>query len=350
MKTHSMLVIMILAALLAACSMGGQAQTDAVNTAVAGTQVAQALAQATVNSSALTGMPAPQSAAPATPTPGATVDYLALTEEELAALIDQAVADAVAATEATSSAVATTTSDDAVTTEEVAYVYEYYYNADYYVEYAEDLMAQYYAMYDELANQMLAEMTAIEAQLEQMNSTLSSIDQSLQEISSTLSQGLALAQETIDQLEAAAQQAQTNAEQLKAQAQDMIAVLQADQQERLDQLAQIQPNNIPTDKLSALQSGFDFIDAAKTAMSDNKLSRDELMNLAQLGANAQEGFKQFGGRGGGAGAGPAANLDLTQFSGKFSEITAQFARGQIPQGRANLDGFERSLGDRPRRP
>lgn len=348
MKTRSMLVFLILAALLAACSMGGQAQTDAVNTAVAGTQVAQALAQATVNSSALTGMPAAQSAAPATPTPGPTVNYLALTEEELAALIDEAVAEAVAATESTTTAVYTTTSDDAVTTEEVAYVYEYYYYAEYYVEYAEDLMAQYYALYGELASQMIVELNGIETQLTQMNSTLSSIDQSLQEISSTLSQGLALAQETIDQLESAAQTAQTHAQELKNQAQDMVEVLHADQQGRLDQMSQIQPNNIPTDKIAALQSGFDFIDAAKAAMSDNKLSRDELMNLAQLGANAQEGFKQFGGRGGGAG--PGANLDLTQFTAKFGEITNQFARGQMPQGRANLDGFERSLGDRPRRP
>lgn len=347
MKIRSTIVVLILVSLMTACSMGGQAQTDAVNTAVAGTQVAQALAQATVNSSALTGMPAPQSAAPATPTAGPAVDYLALTEEELAALIDQAVAEAVAATESTTAAVTTSTSDDAVTTEEVAYVYEYYYNAEYYVEYAEELMAQYYALYGELASEMIVEMNAIESELNQMNSTLSSIDQSLQEISSTLSQGLALAQESIDQLEAAAQTAQNHAQELKNQAQDMIEVLQADQQGRLDQISQIQPNNIPTDKIAALQSGFDFIDAAKAAMGDNKLSRDELMNLAQLGANAQEGFKQFGGRGGGAG--PGANLDLTQFTAKFGEITTQFARGQMPQGRANLDGFERSLGDRPRR-
>jgi hypothetical protein len=68
------------------------------------------------------------------------------------------------------------------------------------------------------------------------------------------------------------------------------------------------------------------------------------MGLAQIGANAQAGFANFGGRGG---AGPGADLDFSQFSGKFSEITTQFARGQVPQGRANLDGFERSLGTRP---
>ncbi len=332
------LTALALAGLLAACTMGAQPTSDAnaINTAVAGTQQAQALGQATVNANVLTAMPA-------TPTPGPTIDYVALTEEELAALIDEAVTEAVAATEQTTAAVTTTTSDSAVTTEEVTYVYDYYYYADYYVQYAEELMAEYYNLYGELASEMIVEMSAIQTELNQMNSTLSSIDSSLQEISSTLSQGLAVAEETINQLNAAAQQAQTNAQNVKSQAQDMMTVLQADQQGRMDQLSQIQPNNIPTDRLSALQTGFQFIDTAKLAMGDNKISRDELMGLAQLGANAQAGFANFGGRSGDAGMG----IDLSQFTNKFSEITTQFARGQMPQGRANLDGFERSLGTRP---
>ena len=333
------LTALVLATLLVACGMPAATEDpiNAINTAVAGTQQAQALGQATVNATVLTAMPA-------TPTPGPTVEYVNLTEEELAAMIEEAVAQAVAATEQTTTVVYTTTSDDAVTTEEVAYVYSYYYYADYYVEYAEDLLAQYYALYGDLAYEMVAEMNAIQTELNQVNDTLSSIDSSLQEISSTLSQGLALATETIDQLENAAQQAQTNAQELKNQAQDMLSVLQTDQQNRINQLSQIQPNNIPTDRISALQTGFTFIDTAKAALGDNKLSRDELMNLAQIGANAQAGFQQFGGAGGiGAGGG----LDLTQFTNKFSEITTQFARGQVPQGRSNLDGFERSLGTRP---
>ncbi len=335
------LTALALAGLLAACTLGAQPTSDAnaINTAVAGTQQSQALAQATVNAAALTAMPA-------TPTPGPTIEYVTLTEEELAALIDEAVAEAVAATEQTTTVVYTTTSDDAVTTEEVAYVYDYYYYADYYVEYAEDLLAQYYALYSDLAYEMIAEMNAIQTELNQMNDTLSSIDSSLQEISSTLSQGLALATETIDQLENAAQQAQTNAQELKNQAQDMMTVLQTDQQNRVNQLSQIQPNNIPSDRLSALQTGFQFIDTAKLAMGDNKISRDELMNLAQIGANAQAGFANFGGRGAGIG-GAADGPDLSQFTGKFGEITTQFARGQMPQARGNLDGFERSLGARP---
>ncbi|RJP54059.1 MAG: hypothetical protein C4557_03710 [Anaerolineaceae bacterium] len=332
---RTVLLAFMTASLLVACTIGSApvSQEDAVNTAVAGTQIADALAQATVNANTLTAMPA-------TPTPGPTIEYVTLTEEELSALIDEAIIQAISATEQTSSAVYYTTDDGAVTYDEVEYVYGYYYYADYYVAYAEDLIAEYYYLYADLAYEMIAELNAIEAELNQLNSTLSSIDSSLQEISSTLEQGLVLAEESISQLESAAQTAQTNAQELKSQAQDMMTVLQADQQNRVNQISQIQPSNIPTDKLSALQSAFSFVDFANQALSDNKLSREELLSLAQLGQNAKVGLQQFGGA-------DAIGPDISQFAGKFDEIGQQFARGQIPQGRQNLAGFETSLGNRP---
>lgn len=277
-RLRIVLSVFVLAAMILAC--GSQtpptASPDVVNTAIAATQQSQALAQATVNSAALTAIPM-------TPTPGPAVEYVNLTEEELAALIDQAVAEAVSATGQAATAVTESTTDDAVTTDEVVYVYDYYYYADYYVEYAEDLLAEYYTLYSDLATDMITELNAVESELAQLNDTLTSIDSSLQEISSTLEQGLAVAEESIAQLESAAQQAQINAQELQTQAQDMISVLQAEQQGRVDQLSQIQPDNIPTDKIAALQSAFTFVDFANTAMGDNKLSRDELTNLAQLG-------------------------------------------------------------------
>jgi len=340
----------LLASSLIACSLGGQPQTadpDVVNTAIAGTQQTEALAQATVNSSVLTAMPA-------TPTPGPTVEYVTLTEEELAALIDEAVNEAIAATENTSAAVTTTTSDGTVTADEVVYLYDYYYYADYYVQYAEALINEYYALYADLATQMINELATIEAELETMNQTLSSIDSSLQQINATLQQGAAATQEAIAQLESAAQTAQSNAQALQSQAQDMLSVLQADQQGRVDAIQNIQANNIPTDKISSLQAAFDFLDTIKVVTGDNKLTRDELMNIAQLGKNAQAGFTQFGGANGnrpGNGNGPLAgnNIDLAQFNGKFDEISTQFARGEIPHGKNNANSFETSLGDRPRR-
>jgi hypothetical protein len=92
--------------------------------------------------------------------------------------------------------------------------------------------------------------------------------------------------------------------------------------------------------MSALQSAFSFVDFAKGALSDNKLTRDELLNLAQLGKNAQTGFQQFGGA-------DVVGPDVSQFAGKFDEIGQQFARGEINRGRENLNGFEGSLGNRP---
>ena len=341
---QTVLSAFILAGMILACGSQSQptAPPDVVNTAVAGTQQAQIPAQATVN-------PNTSAAIPMTPTSGPTVEYVNLTEEELTALIDQAVAEATAATEQTTAAVNATTSDGTVTAEEVAYVYDYYYYADYYVQTADDLMAEYYNLYSDLATQMITEMNAIQSELTQMNDTLTQISTSLNEINATLSQGLTLAQESIDQLNAAAQQAQVNAQELKTQAQDMISILQTEQQGRVDQLSQIQANNIPADKIAALQSAFEFIDFANTAMSDDKLSRDELTNLTQLGKNAQTGLQQFGAAGGGLGAG-RADMDLTQFSGKFDEITTQFARGQMPQARGNVGQFESALGSRPNRP
>lgn len=333
------LTTLVLMGILSACGMPAATPStnEMVNTAVAGTQQAQALAQATVNASVLTAMPT-------TPTPGPSVEYTTLTEAELASLIDEAVAEAVTATEQTTAAVTTTTSDDTVSSDEVAYVYDYYYYADYYAEYAEELLSEYYTLYADLADEMIVELKTVESELTQMNDTLSSIDSSLQQISTTLDQGLAVAEETINQLETAAQTAQTNAQELKTQAQDMMSQLQLDQEGRVQDISQIQPNNIPTDRISSLQTAFEFLDTAKLVMDDNKLSRDELTSLAQLGVNAQAGFQNFGGN-----AGIAGGPDLSQFTGKFSEITGQLARGQMPQARGNLDTFEHSLGNRPSR-
>jgi gas vesicle protein len=338
---HTILPSLLLAGLLVACTRGAlpEAQQDAVSTAVAGTQMATALAQATVNANALTAMPA-------TPTPGPTVEYVTLTEEELAALIDEAVAEAVSATEQTTTAVTTTTSDGTVTYDEVEYMYPYYYYADYCVAYTEELLNAYYDLYGDLAYEMIFALQSIESELTQLNYTLSLVATSLDEMSSTLSQGLELAEDSIAKLQSAAQQTQEHVTALQTQAQTIMSTLETDQQNRLDAIAQLQADNVPNDRISALQTGFQFIDFANNAMADDKLSRDELLGLAQLGVNAQAGFRNFGGAGG-----PGGNaIDLNQFSGRFNEISTQFARGQMPQARGNLQQFEVSLGERPSRP
>lgn len=365
------------ALLAAGCARDTTPSPAAVNTAIAATRQAEVQAQATIKAAVLTAMPptatpmptavaqpvvatptaaaqapvvapAPTAAAkpaPATPTPGPTPAYVTMTEEEIVALIDAAVAEAIAASDEAATAVYATTADDALTADEATYIYNYYTYADHYVEEAEELLAAYYDQYDELANEMLAELSAIADELAQLNATLASIDQSLQQISATLAQGLAITEETIAQLESAAQTAQAHADKLKAQSQDMATVLQLDQQHRLDEIAQIQPNNIPDDRLSALQSAFSFVDAANGALADDKLTQAELHNLAQLGKNAQAGLPQLN-RGAAGTTGP----NLAQLTGKFDQISQQLARGQTAQGRASINQMEHTLGQRPAAP
>ncbi|MCJ7432908.1 MAG: hypothetical protein MUO77_05410, partial [Anaerolineales bacterium] len=266
-STHRIiLTTLTLFGMMAACAMpGSDASPDAVNTAIAGTQQAQALAQATINANVLTAMPS-------TPTPGPTVDYVTLMEEELTALIDQSVNEAIAATEQTTAAVTSATSDGTMTQEEVEDIYADYYAAEYAIAQTEAAMTEYTDAYALLANEMLIEMAAIETELNEIYAVMSEISTLLTEVNTMLAQGLAVTEETINQLETAAQQAQTQAGELKAQALDIKSTLQIDQQNRLDQISQIQPNNIPTDKLAALQSGFQFLDEAKAALGDNKFS------------------------------------------------------------------------------
>lgn len=352
-------------------------QQAAVNTAVAATMMAQALAEATVNAAALTAIPAtstaqalatltvmpaaapteipatptaapvaatavPPAAAP-TPTPGAAVDYTTLSEEELAALIDAAVAEAIVATEQTAQAVTYTTTDDAITAEEVAYVYPYYDYAEYTIAYAEELLDVYYDLYGALADEMIDELVSVESELEELNSTLLLIAGSLEEMSSLLAQGLALTEESIAQLESAAQQAQAGALALQAQQQDMLAILQADQQQRADLIAQVQPNQVPDDRVSAVLAGFQYVDLVSTATGDGTLSLDELLAIAQAGANAQAGAQAF------AALPPmgGATVDLAQLGAQFGEITGQLAAGQVPQATGNAQSLAAMLGQRP---
>jgi len=83
-----------------------------VQAAMAGTTTAQANTEATV-------VAAVQATVLALPTATPAAEYVSMSEEELAVLIDQAVTDAAAATEACSTVATGATADDAMTPEEV---------------------------------------------------------------------------------------------------------------------------------------------------------------------------------------------------------------------------------------
>jgi hypothetical protein len=324
---------------------GVQATTDA---AVQATTAAQASAQATADAAvqatvvAQTNVQATVDAVQATvaaaPTPTPSAEYVTMTEEELAALIDQAVAEATAATQASSAATTEATADDAVTQEEVITVAVSLAEAEEAIAYAEELISAYYDLYGELATETLATLQAIEEDLAVMAENTAAINASLQEINTTLEQGLALAEETIAQLEAAAQIANDKAMEAQMQTQSLVQNLQIELENLAATALSVQPNNVATDRQAAIQSALDYLGAVGQSLADNKISTAELANIAQLGANASaslsaQGIPQF-----------------QQLSGSINDITAQLARGQAPQAQANLGNLEASLGSLPSKP
>jgi len=63
-------------------------------------------------------------------------------------------------------------------------------------------------------------------------------------------------------------------------------------------------------------SAFNYVDAARQAMGDNKITKADLIKIAQLGANASASLKAQGG--------PA----LQQASGSSDKLTGSFVRAE----------------------
>ncbi|HEY4723916.1 MAG TPA: hypothetical protein VII92_18830, partial [Anaerolineae bacterium] len=261
--------------------------------------------------------------------------YATMTEEELAALIDQAVAEAVAATSTTSSSTTTATSDDAITQAEIDALTAAVNEAIALVEAANAAIGAYYDLYGDLAAETLATLQAIEQELSAMNDSLAAIAESLNTMNAALQQGLALAQDTIDQLEAAAQEAKTNVEGVQAQAHSWLQNAQSNLDKRAQAALNFQPDNIAADRQGALQNLTAYVDTVRGALADAKISVDELSAIARDGANASASLRAVGGS------------ELKGLSDSINSLTTQLARGQMPQAKASFTTLQRSIPSLP---
>ncbi|MCI0521887.1 MAG: hypothetical protein L0Z70_16705, partial [Chloroflexi bacterium] len=309
-----------------------------VNAAIAATGAAQAnatAAAANVQATIDAAVAATAAAQPPTPTAGPTVEYVEMTEEELEALINQAVNEAVAESTAAGAAATQASADNTVTQEEVDTVEVVVTGAEEAIAYANELVEAYYALYGELAVESVQTLLEIEQELEAMAESMAVVAQALVEIETALAQGQAVAQAAIDQLTNAAQQV-NNLHQAVNKLQEWLNKTPRDRDNRANQTLAIGPDaNAPTDLRSTLAAAFGFVDEIRAALGDNKLSRDELNRIAQLGANASAGLNAHGGP------------QLQGLSGRVNEIVGQLARGQVSRARKGLGDFENLLGARP---
>ncbi len=325
-------------------TLDSQATIDA---AIAATSAAQVNMQATVDASvAATStaaavlvvntptIPAP-AVIPPTATPVPPVDAVTLSEEELQAMIDQAVTEAVAASTQASSSTTEYATDDSLTYAEIEAMYVYIYAAEQALAYADELIEAYYGIYGELAYETVDYLLQVEDDLEAIASSLETMSSTVEAAETALQQGAAIASETIDQLATTAETVQSHMPQTQAMEQNWSQNATIGRENRANQLAQIQPDNVPTDLTTTIRDAFTFVDTVRGALDDNKLNRDELNLIAQLSANVSAGFNRHGG------------IKMQGFSGRTTDITGQLARGQFPQARNGLGNFEASLGQRP---
>jgi hypothetical protein len=354
LSDYVLLSVLVLGILLTAC----RAATDETNTqatinaAVAATTNAQQAIEATIAVAvAATGTAQatpPAETAVATPvivsqtinltqtttvntTPMAAQDYTTLSEEELVALIEQAVAQAAVATSQYSTETTNATADDTVTAEEAQAVEVYVNTAEAAVNTAEEALVAYYELYYDLASETQAELEEINQTLQELSGSVEEMNETLVEVNETLNEGVALAEETIASLEETAQAASNQVAQLQ-QAQTWQADYQAQIETRVATALNTQPTQLADNPQAALQDTFAFLQSGQQALADQQLTPNELATIAQLGANAKAGLA-------------AQNQpQLQQLSGSISAITEQLARGNISQARGLMDQFNNSLG------
>jgi len=346
-RTCALVLLLSLVAIVAlACGVGPQASTPdtqaTVDAAVAATSTAQAGLQQTVDAAVAatstaqaTARPTATATAQATSAPEPTTtpppDYTEMSEEDLAALADEAVSDATAATEACSAATTEAAADATVTAEEVAELLALLDEAEQAIAYADELLAAYEDLYGELATLTAATLQAMDEDLVALAEEMIALATTLEEIDTALQQGLAVAEQTIQQLQAVAQAAATQAAGLQAKAQEWVQQLPAEWESRAAAVLAVQPDSVPTDRRTAIRTALDYVDAVRQSLVDKRLSSAELNAIAQLGANASAGLQAHGG------------TQLQALSTTINDITAMLARGRVPQALAGLGSLETSL-------
>jgi len=269
--------------------------------------------------------------APTAVPPVGNVYYTGLSEEELAALIDHAVAEAQQYSQQVYASTTQATSDGNVSDGETQTIQVNVSTSGQAVTNAEALINEYQALYGDYASEYLNTLTQIEQDL-------ASISESTAQIAAILEQGSQAATQAIAQLNAAAQSASTKAAELQTKSKDLQQKLQADLNTRLEIVKKMKPNQLANDKMGAIQQTFGFLDALKGGLSGGKLGSNQFKQIAQLGVNASASLKAQGGP------------QLQHFAGNIDQLNMQMAHGQYPQARKGADSFEKDFQGVAKRP
>ncbi|MCJ7624573.1 MAG: hypothetical protein MUO76_13810 [Anaerolineaceae bacterium] len=189
----------------------------------------------------------------------------------------------------------------------------------------------YYDLYGAYATEALDVHIEMEDEMEMIAQSLYDIDQIIQ-------LGAEAATVAIDELNEAIANAEVRYDAFQATAQGWAQTAQTDRAERIQEILSLQPNELAGNYEGTLVLLHEYVDSVKGGFSDGRISADELLDIAQRGANAQASLEQF--------SRPA----IQGFSSSITDLTGMIAGGQWPQAQKELPSFELSLPERPTGP
>lgn len=304
-----------------------------VKAAVDATEAAKSSMQTAIEVSvAQTTTALPPAILPPTPTP---VDGMTLSEEELAALIDQSVNEAITAYELAATTTSSATSDGTLTQEEIdaaAFAYAY---ADDEIEAAMALAATYLDLYYDLASETVVTLEAVEQDLSAMAEVALTTTDLLVEMGQSLAAGQEIRAEAITQLQDQAQTAAGQAQEIKDAAGTWNTGFKEDLESRTDKFSNIQPDQVAGDRRGSLQLATDYFNEVRSILQGGgRITTEQMTRIAQLGSNASNSLRGVGGP------------EMQNISERIDGMTRQISRGELPQARSGLGELERSI---PRR-
>ena len=317
--TQISILITLIVTTLSGCSMlPGSEEVDVqatVDAAVMATDQAESAMQATIEGAVqatVVAMP--------TPTPPPDVDAMTVTEEELAMMIDEAVAEAVTVSEETYTTTTQAASDGTITEEELAYMMLYYGEIDQAIYYAEELMGAYYALYGDLAYETIELLILIEEDL-------SNMAQYADEMLVILEQGAEYATQSIEQLNQTVATIEQHAGMVQENLPQWQAQVQSDIQTRISEAMATPPQSIATELPDMLAQMEAFTGGIRQGFEDGKISQAELDQIASFGANLKASLTNSGM--------PA----LQGLAGQVDTLTNTVGRRPVASGAQRADGF-----------
>ena len=268
---------------------------------------------------------------PATSSPEPAIDYKALTEEELASLIDNTTANIETAGKASVTAVTQAISDNTLTDEESTEILTIMHTLQSEIDTTHELVNIYTNLYEEIAEKTTASLLGIDDNLATITATAN-------EITTLLEQDRNLTPTEIDQINAALTAIETQSTENHAQSTTWLSNVQTGIEAREKLYANTPPqlNKVAYNRIDAFTQAHDFLDAITIALSDEKFSYTELAEISQLAATAEASLYNTG------------DPQLITIAQQINDLTHNASRGEWAIASSRLSELKFSLPARPR--